>query len=267
MTITVLFIGDVVGRPGRRALMERLPAILKKHRPELVIANIENAAGGSGLTVKSFNELDGIGIDVFTSGNHIWHKKEVFKILKKDRRVLRPLNYHKRAPGTGCGVFEGKNGHKIGVINLAGMAFMDTMLYGSSPFDAVETALAQVGAETHVSIVDIHAETTSEKQALAWYVNGRASAVIGTHTHVQTADERILPGGTAYISDAGMTGPIDSVIGMSRKIIIEKFLTGIPERFEVARSGPVIICGVAIKIRYGTGRALSIERLQEAWHQ
>ncbi|MEK8022670.1 MAG: TIGR00282 family metallophosphoesterase [Candidatus Hydrogenedentota bacterium] len=263
--VSIMFIGDIVGRPGRRAVAQKLDSWAAKYRPELIIANVENAAGGSGLTIDAYKELDDAGVDVFTSGNHIWAKKDVFKLFGSGKRLVRPANFPKRTPGSGCGVFRGRTGHEIGVINLMGRVFMDPHLLAGSPFDSVETALAEVGRRTHVSIVDFHAEATSEKQAMGWYLNGRVSAVIGTHTHVQTADEKVLPGGTAYISDAGMTGPTDSVIGMSKKIIIEKLLTGVSRRYEVARAGEVEMNGVLVKVRYSNGRALSIERLQEVW--
>lgn len=265
--ISVLFIGDIVGRPGRRAVAARLPALLARHRPELVVANVENSAGGSGVTADGLKELDDAGCQVYTTGNHVWHKADGLKLLENNPRLLRPANYPRRNPGRGCGVFAGRTGLKIGVMNLAGRVFMDPSQASQSPFDAAESCLAEIGCETHTSIVDIHAEATSEKVALGWYLNGRASAVLGTHTHVQTADERVLPGGTAYITDAGMTGPVDSVIGMGKRAIIEKFLTGMPRRYEVARTGQLGLNAVLVKIYHGSGRAFSIERLQEVWQQ
>lgn len=265
--ITLIFIGDVVGRPGRRAAAARLPMLIARHKPELVIANVENVAGGTGVTSETLKEMDDCGCNVYTSGNHIWHKPEGLRMLDTHPRLLRPANYPRRNPGRGCGVFQGRSGLKIGVMNLAGRVFMDPSQANSSPFDAAETALAEIGCETHVSLVDIHAEATSEKVALGWYLNGRVSAVVGTHTHVQTADERVLPGGTAYITDVGMTGPVDSVIGMGKKAIIEKFLTGMPRRFEVARGGQLGFNAVLVKIYYSSGRAFHIERMQEVWQQ
>ncbi len=264
---SVIFVGDIVGRPGRRAAATCLPRLIARWKPELVIANVENSAGGSGVTSETLKELDDCGCDVYTSGNHIWHKAEGLRLLESNPRLIRPANYPRRNPGRGCGVFTGRTGLKIGVMNLAGRIFMDPNQAAQSPFDAAETCLAEFGGQTHVSIVDIHAEATSEKVALGWYLNGRASAVLGTHTHVQTADERILPGGTAYITDAGMTGPVDSVIGMGKRAIIEKFLTGMPRRYEVARGGQLGFNAVLVKIYYGSGRAFSIERLQEVWQQ
>jgi 2',3'-cyclic-nucleotide 2'-phosphodiesterase len=265
--VTVLMVGDIVGKPGRRAIENVLPGWVARHKPDLVIANIENAAGGFGITNDTFRELDALGIDVYTSGNHIWQKKDGLRLLETHERILRPANYPRRTPGNGYGVFRGRNGRPIGVMNLSGRTFMDPHQTGTSPFDAAELALAEIGRETHVSIIDFHAEATSEKQALGWYLAGRVSAVLGTHTHVQTADEKILPSGTAYITDVGMTGPTDSVIGMGKKAIIEKFLTGMPRRYEVARTGPTIASGVVIRIYSSNGRAFHIERLQEVTHQ
>lgn len=264
---SVLFIGDIVGRPGRRAVAARLPLLIARHKPELVIANVENSAGGSGVTSDTLKELDDCGCDVYTSGNHIWHKADGLRLLESNPRLLRPANFPRRNPGRGCGVFTGRTGLRVGVMNVAGRIFMDANQASESPFDAAETCLAEIGGETHVSIVDVHAEATSEKVALGWYLNGRTSAVLGTHTHVQTADERILPGGTAYITDVGMTGPADSVIGMGKTAIIQKFLTGMPRRFEVARTGPLGFNAVLVKIYHASGRAFSIERLQEVWQQ
>ena len=263
--VTALFIGDIVGRPGRKALAEIIPLWNKNYSPDIVIANIENAAGGSGITNDVMRELSGMSIDVFTSGNHIWQKRDALKILDSYDNVLRPANYPRRNPGKGWCVYKGRRGHLIGVINVSGRVFMDPHQVVDSPFDSAEVLLVKIGLETHITIVDIHAEATSEKKALGFYLNGRVTAVIGTHTHVQTADESILSGGTAFITDAGMTGPIDSIIGMSKKAVIEKFLTGMPRRFEVARSGKVCINGVLVKAYASNGRAFHIERLQEVW--
>lgn len=261
--VRLLFIGDIVGKPGRDGLARVLPRWIDERRPDLVVANLENSAGGFGVTSKAMRELAPLPIDLFTSGNHVWHKNDGFRFLTEDGRVLRPFNFPRRTPGRGWAVVETAGGIKIGVINLCGRSYMDPNLVAASPFDAVEEALALTGAETPIALVDFHAEATSEKQALGWYLNGRVSAVIGTHTHVQTADERILPGGTAFITDAGMTGPEDSVIGMAKKAVIEKFLTGMPRRFEVARGGPVRVSAVIVGINAANGRAMNIERLQE----
>ncbi|RMH54646.1 MAG: TIGR00282 family metallophosphoesterase [Candidatus Hydrogenedentota bacterium] len=259
----VLFVGDVVGRPGRRALEELLPGVVERFEPELVIANIENAAGGRGLTARVFQEIEKSEVDVFTSGNHIWEKKDILEILERNIHVLKPVNSGRRTPGRGFGIFPGRNGRKIGVVNAMGRIFMDPNFVEGSPFDAVERTLEVIGAQTHVTVVDFHAEATSEKQALGWYLNGRVSAVVGTHTHVQTADEQILSQGTAYITDVGMTGPRDSVIGMSKKAVIERFMAGVPRRLDVARTGRLILSAVVVEVDYRTGRALSITRIQE----
>lgn len=265
--IRVIFIGDVVGKPGRDALAACLPRLLENCQPELVIANVENLAGGKGVSAKTVNELKAMGVDVFTSGNHVWENAESQRVVTEFESVLRPANFPRRNPGRGYGVFLGRTGKKIGVINLIGRVFMDPLQTVTSAFDVVEEALGVIGRETNVSVIDLHAEATSEKQAFGWYVNGRASAMFGTHTHVQTADEKVLPGGTAYITDAGMTGPVDSVIGIRKKDAIEKFLSGLPRRLEVDRTGRKELQGVVVEIDYNNGRAVSIERLQEVEEQ
>lgn len=254
----ILFIGDIVGSPGRDAIKQLLPGLKKEYALDFIIANAENAAGGSGITRKVADELFDSGVDVLTSGDHIWKKSEIFEFINKDTRILRPLNFPDTAPGKGAVVYTLKNGAKIGVINVDGRVFMEPL---DSPFKTAHAACDELLRETKIIIVDIHAEATSEKSALGWYLDGKASAVLGTHTHVQTADEKILPKGTAFISDAGMTGPYDSVIGRRVEDVLQRFLTSVPVRFEVADSN-VQLHGVVLDIDDKTGRAKSIERVQ-----
>ncbi|MBI1910886.1 MAG: TIGR00282 family metallophosphoesterase [Deltaproteobacteria bacterium] len=254
----ILFIGDIIGRPGRLAIRELLPKLVGLHSPDLVIANGENSAGGFGITEEIAQELRKLQVDVITTGNHIWDKKEIFEYIKKDRRILRPANYPPGAPGSGYGIFECPSGVKVGVLNLLGRVFMDAV---DCPFRAATEAVGRLRAETPIIFVDIHAETTSEKAAMGWHLDGLVSAVVGTHTHVQTSDERVLTNGTAFITDAGMTGPIDSVIGIRKEIIIERFLTQLPARFEVASKG-IELQGVVVTIGTNDGKARSIERIK-----
>ncbi len=257
--VKVLFIGDIVGRPGRLAVRELLPKLVGRHSPDIVIANGENSAGGFGITPEIAEELKRLQINVITSGNHIWDKKEIYDYIRNEPRLLRPANYPPGAPGSGWGVFETPSGVKVGVVNLMGRVFMECL---ECPFRAGMEIVKRLKEETPVVIVDMHAETTSEKTALAWHLDGLASAVIGTHTHVQTSDERVLPGGTAFINDAGMTGPTDSVIGMKKETILERFLGQMPVKFDVAAKG-VELQGVAVTIGLPDGRARSIERIKE----
>ncbi len=256
----ILFIGDIVGSPGREAVRKILPELKKEHRLNFVIANAENAAGGSGITAKVSQELFDSGISVLTSGDHIWKKSDVFQIIDKDERILRPVNFPSGAPGRGYGVFRSENGNKVGVVNVQGRVFMDGLL--ECPFKASRQAVESLLQDTKIIIVDIHAEATSEKVALGWYLQDLASAVAGSHTHIQTADEKILPSGCAYITDAGMTGPYDSVIGRRVEDVLKKFLTAVPTRFEVA-SDNVQLHGVVVDIDDKTGRAKSITRVQK----
>lgn len=253
--IGVLFIGDILGRPGRNALKRSLPQLVKKFAPTLIIANGENAAGGVGITEDIGKDLFAF-VDVLTSGNHVWDKKEALAYLDKEPRLLRPANYPPQNPGKGVYVATDTEGRKVGVLNLQGRVFMEAL---DCPFRAADEEIEKLRRETPAVIVDFHAEATSEKQAMGWYLDGRASAVIGTHTHVPTADERVLPGGTAYITDAGMAGALNSVIGMKREQAIQKFLTGRPQRFEPAKDG-VFLSAVHIEIDADTGKALSIRR-------
>lgn len=257
--VKILFIGDVIGRPGRRAVREMLGEVIERFSPDMVIANGENAAGGFGITPEVSEELLGLGVDVITSGNHIWDKKEILEYIEDSRRLIRPANYPPGCPGRGSTVIE-RNGIKVGVMNLGGRIFMDPI---DCPFRAGRVLAEELSAHTKVIIVDMHAEATSEKTAMGFYLDGSVSAVIGTHTHVQTADERILPRGTAYITDSGMTGPTMSVIGIDRHSIINRFLTRMPTRFEVAAKG-VEFQGVVVTVDPSSGKALSIERIKTA---
>ena len=253
----VLFLGDVVGAPGRRAVEELLPRVVSRYAIDLVLANGENAAGGIGITPAVADQLLGLGIDLLTSGNHIWKHKEIVPYLADTDRLLRPANYPPDTPGRGCTVLETAAGEQAAVLNLEGRVFMNPL---ECPFRTADQVLATLPPEVKVVLVDMHAEATSEKLALGWYLDGRVSAVIGTHTHVQTADERVLPGGTGYITDAGMTGPVDSVIGMKKEIILERFLSQLPQSFKVA-GGNIQLQGVVLEID-SQGRCLELERLQ-----
>lgn len=253
----VLFIGDIVGKTGRLAVKSLLPMIVNKYKIDLILANGENAAGGFGIIEKVALELFGYGIHILTSGNHIWDKKESIPYIGKESRIIRPLNYPSGVPGLGSTTYTVKN-KKVGLINLSGRVFMSNM---DCPFRVGLSEINRLREETKIIIIDFHAEATSEKIAFGYYVDGKVSAVIGTHTHVQTADERILPGGTAYITDVGMTGPVDSVIGIEKEQIIERFLLQMPKKFEVAK-GPGILSAVVIEIDDSSGKANAIQRLQ-----
>ncbi|MBI5050118.1 MAG: TIGR00282 family metallophosphoesterase [Nitrospirae bacterium] len=254
----ILFIGDIVGKPGRKALKEGLSRIAEKVKADFVIANVENAAGGFGITQEVGEEIFSLGVDVLTSGNHIWDKKEAVTYITRESRLLRPANYPEGVPGHGSLVVKSQGADKVAVLNISGRVFMSPM---DCPFKAAKAAVKKLKEETNIIIIDFHAEATSEKIAFGRFLDGDVSAVIGTHTHVQTADETILPQGTAYITDVGMTGPLDSVIGIKKEQIIEKFLTQIPVRFETAK-GPTILAAVIIDINPTTGRAAGIQRLQ-----
>lgn len=254
--MNVLFIGDVVGAPGRRALEELLSKLVDHHFIDLVVANGENAAGGLGITPPVADQLLGQGIDVLTSGNHIWKHKEIIPYLEATDRLIRPANYPPGTPGRTFTVVETAAGEAAAVINLEGRVFMSPL---ECPFRTVDKILEAIPKEVKVILVDMHAEATSEKQAMGWFLDGRVSAIIGTHTHVQTADERILPGGSGYITDAGMTGPVDSVIGMKKEIILERFLSQLPQPFKVATQN-IQLQGVIIKID-AQGRCQEISRV------
>jgi 2',3'-cyclic-nucleotide 2'-phosphodiesterase len=253
----ILFIGDIIGSPGRMALRELLPDFISRKKIDFVIANCENAAAGFGVTRKNMEELFSYHIDVLTSGNHIWNKKEVLEFIGDYDRLLRPANYPPTTPGAGSVLVPLENGEYVGVLNLAGRIFMQPI---DCPFVAAKNKVAELREKTKIIIVDIHAEATSEKKALGWYLDGQVSAVLGTHTHVQTADEEVLPQGTAYISDAGMTGPFDSVIGIKKESIIEKFLNQMPNKFDLAKDD-IRMQGVIMNIDADSGKAKSIERV------
>jgi 2',3'-cyclic-nucleotide 2'-phosphodiesterase len=258
-TVRILYIGDIFGRPGRNILKERLPELMSQYTPDLVLANGENAAAGFGITPGLVEELLALGIAVLTTGNHIWDKKEIFPYLAEhaDGPLLRPANYPPQVPGRGLYVGKTREGLEFAVINLQGRVFMPPI---DCPFRTVDTLLESIPASVKIRFVDMHAEATSEKLAMGWYLNGRVTAMVGTHTHVPTADEKVLPGGTAYITDLGMTGPYESVIGVDKDTVIRKFLSQIPERFDVAK-GDVRLCGVVVEADARTGRAVSIERV------
>jgi len=253
--INLLFLGDIIGRPGRKAVMKYLPLLKKQYSPSFVLANGENAAGGLGITENVGRELL-TDVDVLTSGNHIWDKKEALSYLQKEPKLLRPANYPRVNPGRGSGVFEDTGGQKIAVLNLQGRVFMEAI---ECPFRTADEEIEKLRAITPVIVVDFHAEATSEKQALGWYLDGRVSAVIGTHTHVITADDRILTRGTSYITDAGMVGGYNSVIGIKKDQAIKRFLTARPQRFEPEKKG-VFFSGVFIEIDATTGKSISIRR-------
>ena len=255
----ILFIGDVVGEPGRRVIKTLLPKLKTAEKLDFVIANAENVAGGSGVTPSMADELLDAGVDVLTSGDHIWKKKEIFDYISTSKRLIRPANYPQGAPGMGSTVVKSESGINVGVINLIGRVFMQSL---ECPFKAAKAEVDRIKDKARVIIVDMHAEATSEKIALGWYLDGEVSAVFGTHTHVQTADEKILPGGTAFISDAGMTGPFDGVIGRKKEQILQRFLTQLPMKFEMAE-GDIQLHGVIVDIDDKTGKADSIKRIQK----
>jgi len=253
----ILFIGDIIGSPGRMAVRELLPALIAKKKIDFVIANCENAAAGFGVTKKNVDELYSCQIDVLTSGNHIWNKKEVLEFIGDYEKLLRPANYPSSTPGAGTVLVPLKTGEYVGVLNLAGRIFMQPI---DCPFVTAKNKIAELREKTKIIIVDMHAEATSEKKALGWYLDGEVSAILGTHTHVQTADEEILPQGTAYISDVGMTGPFNSVIGIKKEAIIERFLTQMPNKFDLAKDD-IRMQGVIVDIDAESGKAKSIDRI------
>lgn len=253
----VLFIGDIVGQPGRQAVHALLPGLVKDHQADMVMANGENAAAGFGTTPSITEELFQCGIDLLTSGNHIWDKKEIEPYLAGQQRLLRPANFPEGVPGSGVTIWEGR-GFRVGVLNLQGRVFMGAV---DCPFRVADQQVAWLRQATPLVIIDFHAEATSEKEALARYLDGRVSAIIGTHTHVQTADEQILPAGMAYITDVGMTGARDSVIGMEPSDVIRRFLTQMPTRFRVAK-GEAVLSAVVLDLDEDSGKARAITRLQ-----
>jgi metallophosphoesterase (TIGR00282 family) len=255
----VLFLGDVVGKSGRRAIRTLLPRLIDRERLDFVIANCENVANGAGVDPKSAQELFNAGVDVLTSGNHVWRRKEILEFIERDERLLRPANFPPGVPGRGWTVCEVAGGTPIAVLNLIGRVYMDSV---DCPFRTADELLPKLRSRARVIVVDMHGEATSEKGAMGWFLAGKVSAVLGSHTHVQTADDRLLPGGTAYVTDVGMCGPRDSVIGVEKELVLRRFITRMPVTFEVA-SGPVVVQGAFVEIDSQTGAAVGIRRLQE----
>jgi len=255
--LRILFIGDIVGSPGRKIVHERLADILAQREIDLCIANGENSASGFGITPKIAEDLLSCGIEVLSGGNHIWDRREIVEFFPHEPRLLRPANFPEGSPGSGLYMGRAKNGVGYAVLNVQGRTYMTPI---EDPFRTATRELARIPPEVKVVLVDMHAEATSEKQAMGWYLDGKVSAVVGTHTHVATADNRVLPGGTAYITDVGMTGPHDSVIGMDKKGVLQRFLDAMPARFVVAE-GDIQMNTVLIDVDESTGRARSIERL------
>jgi len=254
--VKILFVGDVFGQPGRTALAAWLPGFRESAAVDFVVVNGENAANGAGITSKLARRLLEAGADVLTTGNHVWRQREVFSFLSSDERIVRPANYPPGAPGRGLTVRPAVDGTPVAVVNLAGNLYMDT---GLSPFRLVDQLVDEAHVRAATVLVDLHAEATSEKVAMGHYLDGRVTAVVGTHTHVQTSDARLLPGGTAYITDVGMTGPLESVIGVRTDIIIQRFTSEMPQRFEVAEEGPVRLNAVVISAE--GGRATAVEAI------
>jgi metallophosphoesterase (TIGR00282 family) len=256
--LNIFFIGDIVGKPGRRAVRELLPSLIDEYAIDLVIANGENASGGFGLTPEIAEELVELEVDVITSGNHIWDKKNIIDYIDDKAWLLRPANYPSGVPGIGSGIFETPIGLKVGVVNLEGRVFMDPI---DCPFRKGDEVVERMKQKVSVIIVDFHAEATSEKVAMGWFMDGKVSAVIGTHTHVQTSDERLLPKGTAYMTDAGMTGSADSIIGVQVDKALKRFLTKMPQKFETARKN-IQLQGAVISVASESGKAVKIERVR-----
>ncbi|MGE5423608.1 MAG: TIGR00282 family metallophosphoesterase [Ignavibacteriales bacterium] len=255
----ILMIGDVVGKPGRRAISLLLPRLTKEHQIDFVIANGENAAGGRGITREIAGELLRTGVEVITMGNHVWDNKDIYSFIDDEPRIVRPANYPGSCPGRGYNIYQGPKGYRICVINASGRVFMNNL---DCPFETVEYILKKIEGQADIIIIDFHAEATSEKQAIGWHFDGRVTAVIGTHTHVQTADEVILPGGTAYITDVGMTGPVNSILGVKISQVIERFLNQRPNQFEVA-GGTAQLDAVVIELDDQNLQPTSIYRIQE----
>jgi hypothetical protein len=253
----ILFIADIVGRPGRRAVRELLPSLVPQYSIDLVVANVENAAAGFGVTQEVVEELFSYQIDVMTSGNHIWDKKEAAEFIGDYETLLRPVNYPPGTPGRGSVIVPTALGIHVGVVNLVGRVFMRAV---DCPFRTVDMEIERLRHKAKVILVDVHAEATSEKQALGWFLDGRVSGIVGTHTHVQTADDKILPNGTAYITDVGMTGPHDSVIGTRKEAILERFLLQMPNKFDVAKND-IRFQAAVLDINETTGKSRGIERL------
>ena len=255
----IVFFGDVVGKVGRRGLVQGLSALRRTEEIDFVVANCENSAGGVGVDPGSARELLAAGVDVLTSGNHVWAKREIIEYITDSDVLLRPANFAPMTPGWGYTVKPSRGGAPVAVVNLIGRVFMNSY---DCPFRGADAALESIGSKAAVILVDMHAEATSEKVAMGWYLDGRVSAVVGSHTHVQTADERLLPQGTAYLTDAGMCGPRDSIIGVKREQALRRFLTQMPGRFDVAE-GPVLVQGAVIDVDEVTGKANGIKRFQQ----
>jgi len=258
--LKVLFLGDIVGEPGRRAVIARLPELKQEHGIDFIVANGENAAGGRGITGKITIDLLRAGVSVVTSGDHIWDQKDILSFINTEPRLLRPINYPKGAPGSGSIVLETTKG-KVGVVNVQCRTFMQPIL--ENPFHVIESVVAPMRQETKIIVVDVHGETTSEKIAMGRFLDGKVSAVLGTHTHVQTADEQIFPGGTAFLCDAGMCGPVQSILGRTIEPIVNRFISNLPSAFPVA-AGEVRLRGALVEIDETSGRATKISRVDEA---
>lgn len=255
----LLFIGDVVGSIGRQMVTDYLPRLKKKYKPQVTILNGENAAGGRGITEKIYKQFLQDGADMITLGNHSWDNQDIFNFIDKNNNIIRPANYpQETTPGKGY-TYLNVNGKKLAIINLQGRTFMQAI---DDPFKIIEDILKEVRQETNLIFIDFHAETTSEKLAMAWHLDGRISALVGTHTHVQTNDNRILPQGTAYLTDVGMTGPYDAILGMQKERVIQKFVTGLPVRFEVEKEGRPQLSACLIDIHPETGKANAIETIK-----
>ncbi len=259
--MNILCIGDVVGKPGREVLAKALEGLRKEHSIDFVIVNGENAAGGAGILPKQAEEIFALGVDAITLGDHTWDKQDIYRFLDEHPRMVRPANFPDGAPGRGWTVITSNSGVKVGVINMLGRTFMRYNV--NCPFRTLDAAVKEISAQTPIMILDMHAETTSEKVAMGHYADGQVSFVFGTHTHIQTADDKILPKGTAYITDLGMTGPYDSVIGQNKEKIIRRFLTSMPQKFEVAE-GAGTLHGALITVDPATGRASAITRIIQA---
>jgi metallophosphoesterase (TIGR00282 family) len=255
--VNILFIGDVNGRAGRNLIREHLDRLVDRHSIDYAVANVENAADGFGITPALAAELQGYGLHVMTSGNHIWDKPEILPYIEEHRSLLRPHNFPPGAPGTGVHLGSTSSGIPVAVVNLMGRVFMSAL---DCPFRAADRVLKELEGRSRVILVDLHAEATSEKVAMGWHLDGRVSAVLGTHTHVQTSDERVLPGGTAVITDVGMTGARDSIIGIEKELALRRFLQQMPVRFACAKKNPRL-CGVVLDVDETTGRARGIQRL------
>lgn len=249
-------IGDIYGKIGRQAVRQYIPILKTKYQLDMVIANGENSAGGVGITKKVLDEISSAGVDVVTSGNHIWDKKEVFQFIDQEPYLIRPANYPPGTPGKGYCIFK-VNDKNIGVMNISGRTFMPDL---DCPFRKADQILEVISQECDIIVLDFHAETTSEKMTMGWYLDGRVTCIVGTHTHIQTSDERILPAGTAYITDLGMVGPWNSVLGVDKDLVVKKFLTGLPVKFDIA-SGPHVFCGLVIMVDDQTNMVQKVKRI------